>query len=313
MSPLNSPSPSGAPSPRYNMPIRINLLAEQQAAEEMRRRDPIKRAIYAGAFLVVLMILWIAATQVKVSAARKELADYQQRLAKVEEASKEVRNDRSEIAIQASTIEDLDEYSTNRFFWGSFLNAVQHIALDKIRLVEISGRHKYVTNDVATLTATNLILKVTPPPPMWKFWASGEDSVPVDTLIERSLGSITNRGKFLTNLVPYKLKTTYLSTNANKVNTKLEFSTVPWASEQITVIIRGRDYGTPHGAAIDEFTRRMTAHELFKEWLDESEGFRFTERPPLPRTDPADPVNPGALFVPFTIECRFKKRVFTNE
>ena len=33
------------------MPIRINLLAESQAAEEFRRHDPVKRVIYVAAFL----------------------------------------------------------------------------------------------------------------------------------------------------------------------------------------------------------------------------------------------------------------------
>ena len=36
------------------MPIRINLLAEAIADEDLRRRDPVKRAIYGGAFVVAL-------------------------------------------------------------------------------------------------------------------------------------------------------------------------------------------------------------------------------------------------------------------
>ena len=31
------------------MPIRINLLAEAKAAEELRRHDPVKRVIFVGA------------------------------------------------------------------------------------------------------------------------------------------------------------------------------------------------------------------------------------------------------------------------
>ncbi|HUC84583.1 MAG TPA: hypothetical protein VL970_05265, partial [Candidatus Acidoferrales bacterium] len=40
------------------MPIRINLLSEALAEEELRRRDPVKRAIYGGAFLVALSLVW---------------------------------------------------------------------------------------------------------------------------------------------------------------------------------------------------------------------------------------------------------------
>src|SRR5207248_11643686 len=39
------------------MPIRINLLAEQQAAEEMGRRDPVKRATWASALLIGILVL----------------------------------------------------------------------------------------------------------------------------------------------------------------------------------------------------------------------------------------------------------------
>ena len=40
------------------MPIHINLLAEAQAAEELRRRDPVKRAIFIGISLVIVALMW---------------------------------------------------------------------------------------------------------------------------------------------------------------------------------------------------------------------------------------------------------------
>jgi hypothetical protein len=40
------------------MPIRINLLAEEQYLAEMRRKDPVKRAAYLGGFLAVLALGW---------------------------------------------------------------------------------------------------------------------------------------------------------------------------------------------------------------------------------------------------------------
>src|SRR5580692_6815825 len=42
------------------MPIRINLLAEALAEEDLRRRDPVKRAIYGGAFVVALSLVWFS-------------------------------------------------------------------------------------------------------------------------------------------------------------------------------------------------------------------------------------------------------------
>ena len=45
------------------MPIRINLLAEAQAAEEMRRKDPVKRGLWVAGFLVLVFALWIVKIQ----------------------------------------------------------------------------------------------------------------------------------------------------------------------------------------------------------------------------------------------------------
>src|SRR5688572_12771535 len=111
------------------MPIRINLLAEEQAAEEMRRRDPVKRAIFAGSALGVLMLGWIGITQMNVSAARRELADYDARLKKVDDSSKQVRQNQLTATEIESKLKALEKYSTNRFFWGTLLDAVQDAAV----------------------------------------------------------------------------------------------------------------------------------------------------------------------------------------
>ena len=79
------------------------------------------------------------------------------------------------------------------------------------------------------------------------------------------------------------------------------------------VEVRGRDYGNPPGAAIDEFARRINGADYFKNLLEPESGLRFTERPPQPRPDPQDPVNPNALFVPFTIVLTLEERILTNE
>src|ERR1700741_2951130 len=47
------------------MPININLLAEAQAAEELRRRDPVKRAGLVAVVLVLAVLVWSGSLQVK--------------------------------------------------------------------------------------------------------------------------------------------------------------------------------------------------------------------------------------------------------
>jgi hypothetical protein len=297
------------------MPIRINLLAEEQAAEEMRRRDPIKRALWVGSVLMFAMIVWIALTQMNVNAARSELAGHEARVKQLEDSSKTVRANQMLAADTESKVRALDKYSTNRFLWGTLLDAVQLSYVDNIRLVEVRADQRYGFGDVNKILVTNLMAKYTPPPAWWKIWAKAAPVQPVETSLASNFQEITNKAPFTTNTLTYKITTKVTSTNLMQkvLMTSVEFTTVPWAMENIVVEIRGRDYGNPPGAAIDEFARRIQNSPFFKEWLEPGSGFRFMERPPQPRPDPSDPVNPNALFVPFAIELRFQERIFTNE
>lgn len=294
------------------MPIRINLLAEQLAAEEMRRRDPVKRALYAGAGLVVLMLLWIATTFAKVKTVESNLQTQSARLNEVEDASKEVRKNHAEINDIQTRIAALDRYSQERFFWGSLLDSVQHLSADELRLTEIRGSHTYRENEGGRLFSTNMVIAAVEQPPFWKFWASAKASETPEAVVKAALNTITNRGVFLTNRVAYKIKTS-ITPGPKASVAKVEFTTLPHSVEQIKVELRGRDYGKRPGQAIDQFAQKLSEAAFFKEWLSPTDGYRFTERPPQARPDPLDPINPTALFVPFTIEARIKERIFTNE
>jgi hypothetical protein len=297
------------------MPIKINLLAEQQAAEELRRKDPIKRAVFAGVALMVLMIGWIAMTQMQVWAARYELSTNLTRLTKVEESSKQAKNRQVASLDAESRLKALDRYAANRFFWGTFLDALQHVAVDNIRLTEVRAEQRYNVSESLKLFTTNMVVKFTPPPPGWKFWASSSAAVPISSSVSNTFQSFTNTGTFLTNTFPYTVKITETATNlvASEAAVLVEFNLAPRAIEKTTIEIRGRDYGSNPGAALDEFAKRLTASPYFKGLLSSPQGFRFTERPPQARPDPQDTVNPGALFVPFTIELVLNERIFTNE
>lgn len=281
----------------------------------MRRRDPVKRAILVACSLTAFMLLWILSTQFKVSAAHARLADSEARLKRLDEQSRLVKSNQLAIADIEGRIKALEKYSEARFFWATFLDALQRITVDKVRLVEVKAEHKYSAGDVAKLFTTNVVVPVNPPAPAWKFWAPKKQPIALATLVSNTFKNITNRPPFSTNPVPYTVKISPISTNLaeKKLTAKVEFSLVPWTREQVVVDLRGRDYGRNPGAAIDEFTKRMTSSEFFKSWLDDEEGYRFLERPPQPLPDPQDPQNPNALFVPFTIQCKLRERVLSNE
>lgn len=287
-------------------------MAEQIAAEDARRRDPVKRTLFAGGGLVAFMLVWIAANYAKIKTVENEVASVTAQLTQVEDASKEVRANYGEINQIRSKMEALDKYANNRFFWGTFLDSLQHISVGDLRLTEVRGEHTYRENDGTKLLSTNLVIATGQKAPFWKFWASANAAESPAEALNKALGSITNRAVFQTNRVGYTMKQVLVP---NPVNTiaKLEFTSLPSASEQIKVELRGRDYGKRPGYGIDEFAERLSKSEFFQEWLSASEGYRFTERPPQPRPDPNDPINPGSMFVPFTIECLMKERIFTHD
>lgn len=297
------------------MPIKINLLAEQIAAEEAKRRDPIKRAISIGVLLTALMVVWILKKQLDVRSARLEFVGLTNRLVKIEEDARLVKTNQALWMDSERRLTSLNRYATNRFLWGNFLNALQETGLEQIRLIRVETDQRYITNEPARLLATNILVPYVAPPGAWKIWAEPKDPGYL-TVVSNEFKVITNSGAFKTNFTQYTTKLTIADTNLiqKMVLVKAEFATVPFSIEQTTVTIRGRDYGQPPGPAITEFEKRLRAHKYFKELLmPGSQGLRILERPPVAQSDPNDPIDPEGRFIPFTIECRFNERVLINE
>ena len=97
------------------MPIRINLLAEAHAAEELRRKDPVKRAIYVGVFCVFLVGLWASTLQVKIMAAKGELNTLAARWRNIEKAYQTAVESHQAIGDAEQKLNALRVMSTNRF------------------------------------------------------------------------------------------------------------------------------------------------------------------------------------------------------
>src|SRR5208282_281143 len=99
------------------MPIRINLLAEAQAAAELRRKNPIKRGIWVGGFLVCVVVLWIADLQLDISFEKHSYnsieADWKSKMTKYSI----VTNEQAKIGEVERKLAQLDYLHTNRFLW----------------------------------------------------------------------------------------------------------------------------------------------------------------------------------------------------
>jgi len=125
------------------MPIRINLLAESQAAEESRRRDPVKRVIFAGALLVALMLVWSSSLQLEAMLAKKEVTDRLNQIQTQTNEFQRVQSDQKNLAVVKEKLEKLKQLENSRFLQGNLLNALQQINVDGVRLMRIRVSQNY--------------------------------------------------------------------------------------------------------------------------------------------------------------------------
>jgi hypothetical protein len=129
------------------MPIRINLLAEAQAAAESRRKNPVKRGIWIGSFLVCVVLLWIAKLGLDISFEKHNYssieADWKSKMTKYSTVTNEqVKTGEVERKLAA-----LDCLSTNRFLWAPVLNALQQTMVDQVQVTRLRGEQAYVKED----------------------------------------------------------------------------------------------------------------------------------------------------------------------
>ncbi|MCS7338012.1 MAG: hypothetical protein NZ739_07210 [Verrucomicrobiae bacterium] len=125
------------------MPIRLNLLAEQQLAEELRRRDPVKRAVLVGLVLVGLMLLWASWLQVAIQRKKRELRGLQYTIKAQTNLYQEVLLKQEKLKDAHARLVALHQLATNRFLWGTVLNALQQTVVDDVQLIEFKGEQTY--------------------------------------------------------------------------------------------------------------------------------------------------------------------------
>ncbi|HUS35639.1 MAG TPA: hypothetical protein VM680_09840 [Verrucomicrobiae bacterium] len=296
------------------MPIRINLLAEQQAAEDARRRDPVKRTLVIGVTLVVATLMWTLMTHMQVKARRAELANLDTSFKQIDEKAKAARTLLADIGDMERRIVSLDRYSTNRMLWASMLDGMQRTTVDQVRLKSISVNQRYVTNGANLFFTTNISVPFDQKAPAWKFWAGNPQPTPVTDIAAKSFNTFTNSGAFSTNKLPYKVATSIVSTNINKgeVVVKCDFTLVAVTTEDIEIFIAGGDYGNPPGMSIDEYARQILNLPYFQAHLTKSDDrLRFPDRPPNAEMDQSLPNTP--MYKRFTMRLKYADRVLINE
>jgi len=123
--------------------IKINLLAEEQAAEELRRRDPVKRAIWVAGAVVGVMVFWVLSLQAKVVQSNRRVQAAEGEWRKLEPEDKLIKTNLAVTGDFERKLASLQRLSTNRFLWTAPLNALQYSLVPKIRVTELVGKQNY--------------------------------------------------------------------------------------------------------------------------------------------------------------------------
>ena len=125
------------------MPIRINLLAEAKAAEELRRHDPVKRVIFVGALAVALTLVWSSSLQLQTMLSKKEVSDRQTEIAARTNEFQHVLLEQKKTAAANEKLMALKKMTNSRFLEGNLLNALQKVTVDGVRLTRLKVDQDY--------------------------------------------------------------------------------------------------------------------------------------------------------------------------
>jgi len=131
------------------MPIRLNLLAEAQELEELRRRDPVKRAIAAGIVLVLLILAYSSSLLFKTMMTKGDLSRLEGNLGSLTNEYRQILLSQNNLVETKQKIEALNRLAANRFLMGNLLNGLQKATSDNMQLIRLRLEQVYaVTEEV---------------------------------------------------------------------------------------------------------------------------------------------------------------------
>lgn len=125
------------------MPIRINLLAEAIAAEEMRRRDPVKRVVIGGTLVVALSLVWYSSTWLSYMVDKDNLNHVENEIQQLTNDYARVQSNLKHIADAKERMTALDQLEMDRFLQGNLLNALQQTYVPNVQLNHLRVDQSY--------------------------------------------------------------------------------------------------------------------------------------------------------------------------
>jgi hypothetical protein len=147
------------------MPIRLNLLAEAHAAEEARRRDPVKRCIWGAGLFIALMLAWSSLLQLRVTLANSTLSRVEGQIGAQTNAYRLVLDNQKKVTDASQKLVSLRELSASRLLYGTFLNSFQKATVDDVQLVHLRTEQSYTYTEggKSHTNENNVVFKGKPP------------------------------------------------------------------------------------------------------------------------------------------------------
>lgn len=136
------------------MPIRLNLLAEAQAAEEERRRDPVKRAMWVAVLIVVAILGWSSSLQLKAMLIRSDVNRLEAQIGSHNSQYQLVRENQSKVQELNQKLKALQQLAEARVLNGTLLNALQQTTVNDVQLLRLRLEQAYTAFE-GTKTRTN--------------------------------------------------------------------------------------------------------------------------------------------------------------
>jgi len=129
------------------MPLRINLLAEQHALDDMRRRDPVKRALWIGAFLAIAVLIFSSSLFAKSMLGKSELSRLESELNSRTNDYRQILDNKRKLEDHNFKLLALNRLATNRFLVGNLMNALQQGARPEVQLLHVKVDQSYEMKD----------------------------------------------------------------------------------------------------------------------------------------------------------------------
>ena len=147
------------------MPIRLNLLAEAQAAEEARRRDPVKRVAWVSALIIVLILVWSSSLQLKAILVRSDVSHLEGQINSKTNEYRLVLDNQNKAADIKHKLDALRNLSASRLLQGNLLNALQKTTVNDVQLTRLRIEQTYVAFEgtKARTNSDNVLIPGKPP------------------------------------------------------------------------------------------------------------------------------------------------------